>query len=98
MPVGLLVVLVVCDQIPPRAFGTGFRAFPDGQVRHEVVLARSMPVPLTRWGVGSVAGSQDDNVAAAGLHQPDALGHVQRLANGVRVPGGFVRPGRSARS
>lgn len=48
----------------------------------------AVPVPLTWRGIDHVAGTDLDDFAAAGLDQPDALGDIKGLADGVGVPGG----------
>ena len=46
----------------------------------------AMPVPLAGRRPDRVAGTDLENLAAASLDAADALGHVQRLADGMRVP------------
>ena len=46
-----------------------------------------MPVLLVGGCGDDVAGSDLDDVAAPGLSQPGAFGDVERLAEGVGMPG-----------
>ena len=47
----------------------------------------AVPVPFAGGRVDGVAGADLDDLAAAGLDQPDALGDVQGLPERVGVPG-----------
>jgi hypothetical protein len=38
--------------------------------------------------VDDIAGQEADRLTLTGLHDADAVGHVERLAESVRVPGG----------
>src|SRR6185312_1131854 len=81
------VVVVVGDVLEPaglRALGDGFE---HRQVFHEVVRRGAVPVLLAGWGVDGLSGMHLDDLAAAGLHQRDTGGDVQRLPDRVRVPG-----------
>src|SRR3954453_23997621 len=92
---GGLAVLGVGDLFAPLGLRAALalgEAVPDGQVGHEVVRSSAVPVPLSRRAPHGVSGPDDDDVAAAGLGQADALGDVQGLAVGVPVPRG-ARPG-----
>src|SRR5712691_12046990 len=58
------------------------------EVAHEVSGGSAVPVFLAWRGVDGVAGTHADDCAVAGLHEPDAVGNVQGLADGVGVPVG----------
>ena len=45
-------------------------------------------MPFTGWGVDGVAWPHHHDLAAARLHQPDAVGDVKGLATRVGVPRG----------
>lgn len=80
-------VFLVGDEVAPLGFGlfaVGADTFPHGQVGHKVIRCCAVPVPLARRGVDGVAGPYDNNLAAAGLDEPDALGDMQGL---VIAPG-----------
>ena len=53
---------------------------------HEVVGRGTVPVPLAGRRVDRVAGADFDDFAAAGLDPPDAIYHVQRLADSMGMP------------
>jgi hypothetical protein len=55
-------------------------------VRHEAVGRRAVPVVLERLEEHAVTGAYDLDLAAVALAEPDALGDVDGLAVGVRVP------------
>ena len=52
-----------------------------------MVRGGAVPVLLVGVGVDDVAGTDVEDGLAAGLDEPDALGDVERLAHGVRMPG-----------
>src|SRR4030088_2199074 len=84
-------VFVVGDVLAP--FGLGLAriwcgALPHRQVAHETIGRGAVPMPFTRRRVHGVAGAHDDELTAAGLDQPDAVGDVQRLSDGMGVPCG----------
>src|SRR3954452_13256912 len=81
-------VLVVGDVGTPRRAVTVVVGLYHRDVGQEVGGGRTVPVPLTRRRVDHLTGADLANLAAAGLHPPAAFGHVQRLADGMRVPGG----------
>jgi Glucose dehydrogenase C-terminus/FAD binding domain len=84
-----VVVLVVGDVVAPVGLGSLVaRGFGDGQMGHEVVRGGAVPVPLVGGRGDDVTGSDLLDGAAAGLHQPPALGDIQGLPDGVGVPGG----------
>src|SRR5947209_7238769 len=60
----------------------------DRDVSHEAVGCRTVPVLLPRLDVDDVPGTNLVHLATATGDQADAVGHVQRLAPGVRVPSG----------
>src|SRR5712691_4591347 len=78
----LAAVLAVADVLAP--FGV---AFAHRQVSHEVVGRGAVPVPLAPGDLDDVAGADGGDGLAAGLDAPLALGHIQRLADRVAVPG-----------
>src|SRR5215211_7082708 len=89
-----VVVLVVGDVLAPVRLGplvTG--SLGDGQMGHVVVGGGTVPVPLVGGRGDDVTGPDLLDGAAAGLHQPLAVGDVQGLADGVRMPGGAGRGG-----
>src|SRR6266536_3517104 len=81
-------ILLVGDESTPRGAVAFVVDLPHRKVGHEVVGGRAVPVPLSRRRVDHVAGADLDDLAAARLHQPTPLGHVQRLAAWMGVPGG----------
>jgi hypothetical protein len=97
------VVLVISDVgVPVGVRSAGVAGgFGDGQVRHEVVRGGAVPVLLAGWGPDDVAAADNDDSPTPGLHEPDAVGDVEGLAEGVGVPGAagaggeanLVRPG-----
>lgn len=60
------------------------------QVGHQVVAGGAVPVLLTGRSPDRLAGLQHQHLAVPGRDEPDPVGAVQRLAEGVGVP---VRPG-----
>src|SRR3954465_10102143 len=92
---GPALVLVVGDVVAPgrlRPRVVRGDALGDGQVGHVVLGGRAVPVPLARRRADDVARPDLGNRAAPGLDAPPALGDVQGLPDGVRVPRG-PRPG-----
>src|SRR5580693_4673617 len=59
----------------------------DGEMGHDVVRRGAVPMLLVRVSMDDVARTDGENVLAAGLREPDALGHIEGLPQGVRVPG-----------
>src|SRR5215216_4871682 len=77
-------VLVVGDVLTPVGLGSLVAGgFGDGQMGHEVVGCGAMPVPLVRRRGDQVTGADLLDGAAAGLHQPPAVGDIQGLPDGV---------------
>src|SRR6202162_4965105 len=62
--------------------------FGDGEMGHEVVRRSPVPVLLFGWGSNDVARPDLSDGFTPGLHQTDAVGDVERLSEGVRMPGG----------
>src|SRR3954454_10580534 len=95
-----VAVLVVGHEVAPR----GLVALPDRRVDHEPVGGATVPVLLARGCPDDVARTDDLYPAAPRLDQADAVGDVQGLAPGMRVPRGAgarceahrVDPGRLA--
>src|SRR4051794_16557037 len=77
------VVVVIAHVVSP-----GRRTGRHGQMRHEVIRRRPVPVLLARRRPHDVARADSDDRLAAGLSSPFALGHVEVLAAVVAVPGG----------
>ena len=85
------VVLLVGHVLSPLGFGAVLalgQTVPNGEVSHEMVRRRPVPVPLRWRAPGSVARPDQQDRAAAGLCETYTLGDVQGLAVGVAVPGG----------
>src|SRR5689334_7586968 len=59
-----------------------------GDVGHEAVGCGAVPVVLAGFEVNRVAGPDDLDRATAPLTEAHTLGHVDVLAEGMRVPGG----------
>jgi aminoglycoside phosphotransferase (APT) family kinase protein len=95
---GRAPVLSISDQIAPfRLRSAEFRRWrlPHGDVGHETVRRRTVPVPLTRRGVDHVPRTDLHNIPAARLDPAFSLGDVQGLSDSVAVPGG-ARSGAEA--
>src|SRR4029450_1780156 len=58
-----------------------------------VVGGGAVPVPLVRGRRDDVTGADLLDGATAGPHQPPAFGHIQGLADDVRMPGRAGRGG-----
>jgi hypothetical protein len=86
-PVLAGVVFVVGDVVEPGHELPVLVGFLDGDVRHEAVRRRAVPVLLARLDVDDVAGPDFLHRTPASCDQADAVGHVQRLAFRVVVPG-----------
>src|SRR5207247_2852237 len=81
-------VFVGGDVAPPHDGTAGVVGFLDGQVGHEALRGGAVPVVLAGLEIDAVAGADDLDGTAAALAAADALGDVDRLAEGVGVPGG----------
>src|SRR4051794_41919153 len=57
-------------------------------MRHEVLRGRAVPVLFPAADADDVPGADGDERSASRLDVADAFGDVQRLADGVVVPGG----------
>src|SRR3954454_6390143 len=67
----------------------------DGDVRHEPVGRRSVPVLFARLDIDHVAGADLLYLTAAAGDIADAVGDVERLPLGVVMPGGAGAGGES---
>ena len=79
---GLVVVLGVRDVLAPLSVSFGQR-----EMGHEMVGCGAVPVPLVARRGDHIAGADREDGPAAGLHAPFAFGHVERLADRMRMPG-----------
>src|SRR3954466_9368149 len=86
-------VLLIADVLAPRDRGAGLVVLLHGDVDHEAVRRRAVPVVLAGLEEDAVAGVDRFDRAAFALTEPDALGDEDRLAVRVRVPG-RARAGR----
>src|SRR5215207_2181408 len=86
-------VLLVGDVAAPSDGAAHVVVLLHGDVDHEPVRGRAMPVVLVGLEENAVAGADDLDRAALALAQTDALGDEDRLAVRVRVPSG-ARAGR----
>src|SRR6266542_2574517 len=100
----LAAVFLVGHEVAPLGFRplTLTGTLPHGEVGHEVVGSSAVPVPpLPRAGVDGLAGADLDDLTAAGLDQPAALGDVEGLPGVAawpsRSPPGQDRTGAHAR-
>src|SRR3954469_3606499 len=75
-------VFVVGEAVAPHGV-----AFGDGDVGHEVGGGAAVPVLFAAGDADDVAGADGDERSAASLDVADAFGDVERLADGVVVPG-----------
>src|SRR6266566_5129619 len=82
------LILIVGDRLEPGGAVAFSGAFEHGEVAHEVALGSAVPVLLARRRVDGVAGAHADDGAVAGRDEADAVGDVQRLADGMGVPVG----------
>src|SRR4051812_6564995 len=85
--------MLVADVLAPRDRAAGLVVLLHGEVNHEAVRRRAVPVVLARLEEDAVAGADVFDRAAFALAQADALGDEDRLAVRVGVPGG-ARAGR----
>jgi hypothetical protein len=102
------VVLLVGDVLAPVDGAAGVVGFLHGDVGHEALGSGAVPVLLAGLEVDAIAGCDDLDGAAFALAEADALGDVDRLPEGVGVPGraragrevhrGGAKPGRPCRA
>jgi hypothetical protein len=85
---GRLAIFLVGDMRAPHGRFAGFVEDLNGDVRHEAIRSRSVPVLLARLEKDAVAGMNRFDWAAPSPAASDALGHENRLPDGMRVPGG----------
>src|SRR3954465_14186091 len=83
-----VAVLLVGDVPPPRHRAAGLVVLLHGDVHHEPVGRRAVPVVLARLENDAVAGPDLGDGAALALAAPDALGDENRLAVRMGVPCG----------
>jgi hypothetical protein len=81
-------VLLVGDVLAPSDRAASVVARLHGDVHHEAAGRGAVPVVLARLEEHAVTGSDGVDRPALTLAQADALGDEDRLAVGVRVPGG----------
>src|SRR5215208_997596 len=81
-------VLLVADVLAPRDGAAPVVDFLHRYVGHEAVRSGAVPVVLAGLEEHAVARSDHLDRPAAPLAEPDALGDVDGLAEGVGVPGG----------
>src|SRR3954447_14595843 len=86
--IGRLVVLVGERLEPGGGVCAVGEVLQHGEVAHEGVGGGAVPVLLVGRADDGVAGADPDDGTVAGADQADALGDVQRLADGVAVPVG----------
>src|SRR3954466_4263659 len=86
-------VLLIADVLAPRDRGAGLVVLLHGDVDHEAVRRRAVPVVLAGLEEDAVAGVDCLDRAGFALTEPDALGDEDRLAVRMRVPG-RARAGR----
>src|SRR4051812_8295252 len=86
-------VLLVGDVLAPGDRAAGLVVLLHGDVDHEAVRRGPVPVVLTGIEEDAVAGADLLDRAAFALTAADAFGDEDRLAVGMRVPGG-ARAGR----
>src|SRR5438034_5789412 len=79
-------VLGVPDVFAPLALGPLGWRLPDGQVGHELVRRRTVPVPLAGRRLDCVARPNLDDLAASRLDSAKAFGDVQGLAHRMGMP------------
>ena len=88
VPFGIPLVLGVGDVVTPSRGSLG-----EGEVRHEAIGCRAVPMPLTGGCVDDIAGSDGDDGFAAD-DAAFAFGDVEGLAAVVGVPGGAGAGGK----
>src|SRR3954447_2660349 len=81
-------VLVVGDVASPRHRTARRVGLLHGDVHHEAVGRGAVPVVLARLEEDAVAGADDLHLTALALAEADTLGHEDRLAVRMGVPGG----------
>src|SRR3954452_5443676 len=81
-------VLLVGDVLTPGDRAAGLVVLLHGDMRHETVWSRAVPVVLAGLEENAVAGMDGLDRAALALAAADALGDEDRLAVRVGVPGG----------
>src|SRR5437763_1321195 len=81
-------VFLVCDLLAPNDGAARVVHFLHGDVGHEAVGRSAVPVVLARLEVDAVAGTNDLDLSGAALASTDALGHIDRLPEGMGVPCG----------
>lgn len=74
-------VFIICDVLAPGGLTLG-----DGEVGHEVVMGRPVPMLLAIGCRVDVAGMDLDHVLASRLSETNAVNDVKGLASFVRVP------------
>src|SRR5436190_11331874 len=82
------LVFLVADVVAPAGGAALLVDLLHRDVRHEAVGRGAVPVLLAGLEVDAVAGVHHLDRAAAALAAPDPLGHVDGLAERMRVPGG----------
>src|SRR5436190_953396 len=80
-------VLLVRDVLAPGHGTARVVRLLDGDVGHEVVRGRAVPVVLARLEEDAVAGADNLDLAATALTEPDAIGDVDVLAERMLMPG-----------
>src|SRR3954451_24134153 len=85
--------MLVADVLAPRDRAAGLVVLLHGEVGHEAVRRRAVPVVLARLEEDAVAGPDLLDRTVFALAEADALGDEDRLAVRVGVPGG-ARAGR----
>src|SRR4051794_19409657 len=81
-------VLLVGDALAPGHGAARVIGLLNGDVGHEAIGRSAMPVLLVRLEEDSVPRPDHVDLTTSPLAEPDALGHVDRLPEGMRVPGG----------
>ena len=81
-------VLLVGDVLEPGHDLSVVVGFLDGDVGHEAVRGRAVPVLLAGFDVDDVAGADLLDAAVPGRDEADAVGDVQGLTLRVVMPGG----------